>query len=99
MLGQEFIAQCDGGREFPALPHRNADSRPAIAFVIEKQVLMRAGEKRVDQSERPGLVEWLERAYTRRDSGVSSTKLDPLLRTLQVDPRWSSFLRKIGLAD
>lgn len=43
--------------------------------------------------------EWLERAYTQRDAGLSETKIDPRLRSLHADPRWSSFLRKMGLAD
>ena len=43
--------------------------------------------------------EWLERAYTQRDAGLSETKISPRLRSLHADPRWSAFLRKMGLAD
>jgi Flp pilus assembly protein TadD len=43
--------------------------------------------------------EWLERAYTQRDSGLSETKIQPWLRPLHADPRWGVFLRKMGLAD
>ena len=43
--------------------------------------------------------EWLERACAQRDPGVAWAKIDPLLRSLQADPRWSLFLRKIRLAD
>jgi hypothetical protein len=43
--------------------------------------------------------EWLERAYARRDPGVSGIKVDPLLRPLHADPRWSVFPHKMGLAD
>ena len=43
--------------------------------------------------------EWLERAYTQRDPGIFWTKVDPLLHSLHVDPRWAAFLRKMGLAD
>jgi TolB-like protein len=39
---------------------------------------------------------WLERAYAQRDTGLSDMKSDPLLRSLQVDPRWEVFLRKAG---
>lgn len=41
--------------------------------------------------------EWLERAYALRDPGVSGMKLDPLLRTLTDDHRYSAFLKKAGL--
>ena len=41
----------------------------------------------------------LERAYGARDSGLSSMRVEPLLVSLHVDPRWNAFLRKMGLAD
>jgi hypothetical protein len=44
-------------------------------------------------------LEWLERAYARRDSGLSEMKIQPWLRPLHADPRWGVFLRKMGLAD
>ena len=43
--------------------------------------------------------EWLERAYTQRDGGLSEMKTWPSLRSLHADPRWGAFLRKMGLAD
>jgi TolB-like protein/cytochrome c-type biogenesis protein CcmH/NrfG len=43
--------------------------------------------------------EWLERAYDQHDAGIGWTKVDPFLRSLHGDPRWSAFLRKLGLAD
>jgi hypothetical protein len=43
--------------------------------------------------------EWLERAYTQRNTGLSQVKLQPLLRNLHGDPRWKPFLKKMGLAD
>jgi hypothetical protein len=43
--------------------------------------------------------DWLERAYLQRDGGLTSMKINPLLRSLHVDPRWGAFLRKMGLAD
>ncbi len=39
---------------------------------------------------------WLERAYAQRDTGLSDMKSDPLLRSLQTDPRWEVFQRKTG---
>jgi eukaryotic-like serine/threonine-protein kinase len=40
---------------------------------------------------------WLERAYVERDGGLTFTKGDPLLASLQSDPRYSAFLRKMRL--
>jgi len=40
---------------------------------------------------------WLERAYLQRDGGLTFTKGDPLLASLQSDPRYLAFLRKMRL--
>ena len=39
----------------------------------------------------------LERAYKQRNSGLSSMKNDPPLASLQSDPRWPAFLKKMKL--
>lgn len=41
--------------------------------------------------------EWLERAYAQRDSGLSEIKGDPLLKSLERDPRYAAFLKKMRL--
>jgi tetratricopeptide (TPR) repeat protein len=41
--------------------------------------------------------EWLDRAYAQRDSGLTATKVDPLLRSLHNDPRYIAFLKKLNL--
>ena len=41
--------------------------------------------------------EWLERAYKQRDGGLSQMKGDPLLRSLEPDPRYAAFLKKMKL--
>jgi TolB-like protein/DNA-binding winged helix-turn-helix (wHTH) protein len=40
--------------------------------------------------------EWLDRAYAQRDSGLIGTKVDPLLKSLHKDPRYSAFLKKLN---
>jgi serine/threonine protein kinase/TolB-like protein len=40
---------------------------------------------------------WLDRAYTQRDSGLTLTKVDPLLKSLHKDPRYAAFLKKLNL--
>ena len=41
--------------------------------------------------------EWLERAYAQRDPGLSEMKGDPLLKSLERDPRYAAFLKKMRL--
>ena len=43
--------------------------------------------------------EWLERAYRQRDPGLAEMRIAEFLPALHADPRWDSFLRKMGLAD
>jgi TolB-like protein/DNA-binding winged helix-turn-helix (wHTH) protein len=41
--------------------------------------------------------EWLDRAYAQRNSGLISTKVNPLLKSLHKDPRFAAFLKKLNL--
>jgi TolB-like protein/DNA-binding winged helix-turn-helix (wHTH) protein/cytochrome c-type biogenesis protein CcmH/NrfG len=41
--------------------------------------------------------EWLERAYAQSDSSLFITKVDPLLKSLHSDPRFTAFLKKLNL--
>jgi len=41
--------------------------------------------------------EWLERAYSQRDGGLSEMKGDPLVKSLEHDPRYAAFLKKMRL--
>jgi TolB-like protein len=41
--------------------------------------------------------EWLERAWSNRDSGVLSLLYDPFILRYKDDPRFSAFCRKVGL--
>jgi TolB-like protein/DNA-binding winged helix-turn-helix (wHTH) protein/Tfp pilus assembly protein PilF len=43
------------------------------------------------------VLEWLDRAYAQRDSGLIGTKVDPLLKNLHGDPRFAAFLKKLNL--
>ncbi len=40
---------------------------------------------------------WLERAYAQRDGGLTQIKGDPLLKSLEADPRYKAFLKKMRL--
>jgi hypothetical protein len=41
--------------------------------------------------------EWLERAYSQRDPGLTEMKVSSRFRSLHSDPRWGAFLKKMGL--
>ena len=43
--------------------------------------------------------DWLERAYVQHDGGLAQMRNSPRLGSLHADPRWITFLRKMGLAD
>lgn len=43
--------------------------------------------------------EWLDRAYAQRDVGVSLTSVEPLLKNLHGDPRYTAFLKKLKLSN
>ncbi len=40
---------------------------------------------------------WLERAHTQHDPGLMKVRRDPLLKSLELDPRYAAFLASIGL--
>jgi TolB-like protein/Tfp pilus assembly protein PilF len=91
-LAREALAYHDLGRQ--------QDSDKALAKLIEThstdaafqivQVYAYRGE--IDKA-----FEWLERAYEWRDPGLSELKIDPLLKNLHTDLRFSEFLRKMRL--
>ncbi len=51
------------------------------------------------RGEKDKAFEWLERAYQQRDSGLNGIAYDPLLSSLQSDPRYGALLGKLELTD
>ena len=43
--------------------------------------------------------EWLDRAHSQGDSGMTYVRCSTSLRSLHTDPRWNALLKKLGLAD
>jgi serine/threonine protein kinase/tetratricopeptide (TPR) repeat protein len=81
---------------------RPAESDRALRELIDR----RAGDAAYQiamahavRGESDAAFEWLDRAYSQRDSGLAIMKPEPVLRSLHADPRWEAFLRKMGLAD
>ena len=79
---------------------RTRDSNASLVALIAKhkndaayqvaQVYAYRGES--DQS-----FAWLERAYDQRDAGLTVIKIDPLLKSLRHDPRYTELLKKMRL--
>jgi serine/threonine protein kinase/Flp pilus assembly protein TadD len=51
------------------------------------------------RGEKDKALEWLERAYQQRDSGLNGIAYDPLLSSLKDDPRYGALLKKLELSD
>jgi TolB-like protein/Flp pilus assembly protein TadD len=51
------------------------------------------------RGEKDKAFEWLERAYAQKDGGLSSLMLDPLLKSLHGDPRFTALRDKMKLPD
>ena len=49
------------------------------------------------REDRDKAFEWLDRAFTMRDGGLTEVKPDPLLNNLRRDPRFAAVLRKMRL--
>jgi tetratricopeptide (TPR) repeat protein len=43
--------------------------------------------------------QWLERAYAQHDAGLTLVKVDPLVRALRTDPRYTVLVRKLKFQD
>jgi tetratricopeptide (TPR) repeat protein len=81
---------------------RRSEADAALRELIAKYAESAAyqiAEVNAARGEADHAFEWLERAYSQRDGGLSQMKTQPLLHSLHGDPRWDPFLRKMGLAD
>ena len=79
---------------------RKAESDSSLKELTEKRGEMSAyqiAEAHAFRGEIDFAFKWLERAYEQRDGGLTSTKVDPLLKNLHSDPRWKNFLKKMKL--
>jgi len=79
---------------------RKKDSDAALAELIVKHAADSAfqiAEVYAFRGETDRAFEWLEHAYTQRDSGLAQLKGDPLLKGIERDPRYAAFLKKMHL--
>ena len=81
---------------------RTADADSALrkteAAAVESDAFVVA-EIHSYRGERDQAFAWLARAYEQREPNCMSTKLDPLLKNLRVDPRYKAFLQKMKLPE
>jgi serine/threonine protein kinase/TolB-like protein/tetratricopeptide (TPR) repeat protein len=81
---------------------RDKQSLQALNELIAKHaadMAYQVGDVYAWRGEKDKAFEWLERAYQQRDSGLNGIAYDPLLSSLQSDPRYGALLRKLELAD
>lgn len=79
---------------------RNQESDRALAELISKYqgtAAFQIAEVYAFRGEANAAFTWLERAYVQRDGGLTFTKGDPLLASLERDPRYAVFLKKMRL--
>lgn len=85
---------------YHALGHEQ-DSNAALTQLInqyQQSMAYQIGEVYAYRGDSDLAFEWLNRAYQQRDSGMRSLKIDPLLKSLHKDPRYSELLQKMRLA-
>ncbi len=76
------------------------ESQEALDELIAKAAQIAAyqiAEVYAWRGEREKAMEWLDRAYAQRDSGLPFVKSDPLLAKLHGDPRYAAMLKKMNL--
>jgi serine/threonine-protein kinase len=49
------------------------------------------------RNQRDEAFKWLDRAYAQHDGGLIFIKIDPLLKNLHSDPRYTALLEKLHL--
>ncbi len=79
---------------------RKTEADAALAEFIEKDAFRSAceiAEVFAVRGDADRAWEWLNRAYTQRDSGLSHLALNPHFTSLRADPRYRKLLEKVGL--
>ena len=83
--------------------HRLRESDEALHQLVasvegpDANVAYRIAQVHAWRGESEPAFEWLDRAYARHDLALRVVKIDPILRNLHGDPRFTAFLRKMNL--
>ncbi len=79
-----------------------AESRAALDELIAQHAeesAVQVAEVYAARGDTDAAFEWLERAYTQRDTGMADVKTSRAFHSLRGDPRWREVLKKIGFED
>jgi len=79
---------------------RESESDAALGRLIEKDqddAAFQIAEVCAFRGDVDTAFAWLDRAYAQRDGGFNEVKGDPLLRSLEADPRHAALMRKLNL--
>jgi len=80
---------------------REQDSNAALTQLInqyQRSAAYQIAEIYANRGNSDLAFQWLNRAYQQRDGGMRSLKIDPLLKSLHKDPRYSELLTKMHLS-
>ena len=94
---QRSVGEALGYFALGRLPEADAALHQLIAD-YHTQAAYQIAEVYAFRGEADRAFEWLEVARTHRDAGLPAIKGDPLLNNLYRDPRFATFLAKIGLS-
>jgi TolB-like protein/Flp pilus assembly protein TadD len=81
---------------------RKAESDTALAWLLKEHAQTEAfliAEVYASRGQPDEAMHWLERAYAQKDVNLLYIKGDPLLKSLEADPRYIEFLRKMNLPE
>ena len=79
---------------------RRKEADEALRTLLEKDgegAALQIAEVHAFRGDKDEAFAWLERAYAQRDPGLTEMKGDPLLRSLEDDPRHAAFMKKMRL--
>lgn len=79
---------------------RKRDSDRALMELVGKfhtEAAFQIAEVYAYRGETENALEWLERAYAQRDGGLAEIRGDPLLRSLEREPRYAALMNKLHL--
>ena len=103
---EEALKESDAGYKLYALSMayfalgRKAESDENLEKLVEKYAsahTFQIAEVYAFRKEKELAFQWLERAYSGRDPGTSNVMGDPLLESVEKDPRYTAFLQKMRL--
>jgi serine/threonine protein kinase/tetratricopeptide (TPR) repeat protein len=88
---------------FPPVYHalgRKKEADAALANLVAKfsaDAAYQIAEAYAFRGEADSAFQWLDRAFSQRDGGLTEIKGDPLMKNLEHDPRYGEFLKKMRL--